>query len=192
MKKASVLHFKTGGYSKMSIKKYLMLITLLLTVLLPVQALAAGLPADGKYEVEVKLSGGSGKAQVESPAALTVENGKATAVVIWSSPNYEYMLLDGAYYYPINTEGNSTFEVPVVLDEDMAFSAETTAMSKARVIDYTLRFDSATIKRLPDNNGVIPIGAVIAAAAAIPAAGICIAFFKKRANKSKPSGDKQV
>ena len=50
---------------------------------------------DGSYTVEVVLEGGSGKATVESPAALEIKDGKASAVLVWSSPNYDYMLVDG-------------------------------------------------------------------------------------------------
>lgn len=113
--------------------------------LLPVQT-AAELPPDGRYTIEVALSGGSGRAHVESPAELTVMDDAATAVVVWGSSYYGYMLADGIYYYPVNTDGNSTFEIPVSLDEDMAVSAQTVAMSEPHIIDYTLRFDSATLK----------------------------------------------
>ena len=101
---------------------------------------------DGKYAVEVTLSGGSGRASVESPAEITVHGEKITATIIWSSPFYEYMLIDGVQYDPISTEGNSTFEIPVVLDEDMAVSASTTAMSEPHLVEYTLHFDGSTIK----------------------------------------------
>ena len=74
---------------------------------------AAETPADGEYSVNVTLEGGSGRATVESPAALTVADGKMTAVILWSSPNYDYMIVDGEKYLPTNTEGNSTFEIPV-------------------------------------------------------------------------------
>ena len=36
-----------------------------------------------------------------------------TATIVWSSPNYDYMIVDGEKYLPTNTEGNSTFEIPV-------------------------------------------------------------------------------
>lgn len=102
--------------------------------------------ADGRYTIEVTLTGGTGRANVESPTQLTMEDGSLTAVVRWSSPHYDYMLVDGTNYYPTNTEGNSTFEIPVSgLDTDIAVSAETTAMSEPHVIDYTLRFDSSTL-----------------------------------------------
>lgn len=130
-------------------KKCLFLTLLLLIMVLPVQA--ATPPADGQYSIAVTLTGGTGRAKVESPAQLTVTDGAATAVVIWSSPYYEYMLVDGNYYYPVHTEGGSTFEIPVSLDQDMAVSAQTVAMSEPHVIDYTLHFDSATMKPLADD-----------------------------------------
>ena len=40
---------------------------------------------------------------VESPAALTVADGKMTATIVWSSPNYDYMIVDGEKYLPTNT-----------------------------------------------------------------------------------------
>jgi major membrane immunogen (membrane-anchored lipoprotein) len=112
---------------------------------IPEEAMAEVAVSDGRYTSEVILSGGSGRAKVESPAELSVESGTITATVIWSSPNYEYMLIDGTYYYPINTTGNSTFEIPVSMDKDIDITAQTVAMSTPHEIDYTLRFDSATL-----------------------------------------------
>ena len=107
---------------------------------------AAEAPADGSYTCAVTLEGGSGRATVESPAALTVADGTLTATIVWSSPNYDYMLIDGEKYLPINTEGNSTFEIPVAaLDTALAVTADTVAMSTPHEIDYTLTFDSATL-----------------------------------------------
>ena len=102
---------------------------------------AAETPADGEYSVNVTLEGGSGRATVESPAALTVADGKMTAVILWSSPNYDYMIVDGEKYLPTNTEGNSTFEIPVsALDTPLAVTADTVAMSTPHGIEYTLTF----------------------------------------------------
>lgn len=103
---------------------------------------------DGTYTVEVALSGGSGRASVTSPAQLVVKDGKATATVEWSSKNYDYMVVDGAEYLPVNDEGNSTFEIPVAsFDRALAVQADTTAMSTPHLIDYTLTFDSSTIEK---------------------------------------------
>lgn len=108
---------------------------------------SSGAVADGEYTIGVTLSGGSGKATVESPAKLMVSGGKMIAVIVWSSPNYDLMVVDGEQYLPVPRAGNSTFEIPVsALDKDIAIQAETTAMSEPHMIDYTLRFDSSTIK----------------------------------------------
>lgn len=102
---------------------------------------------DGNYTVEVTLEGGSGKATVESPAKLEIKDGKVQAELVWSSPNYDYMIVDGEKYTMTNTEGNSTFEVPVAgFDSKLDVKADTVAMSTPHEIDYTLFFDSATIE----------------------------------------------
>ena len=96
---------------------------------------------DGEYSIQVDLEGGSGKASVTSPTILTVEDGKAYAQIQWSSSNYDYMIVDGEKYLPTNTEGNSTFEIPVsALDTPLAVTADTVAMSTPHEIEYTLTF----------------------------------------------------
>lgn len=101
---------------------------------------------DGTYQVDVKLTGGSGKASVSSPALLEVKNGQATATIEWSSKNYDYMKVEDEKYLPINTEGNAVFRIPVIgFDYEMPVIADTTAMSEPHEISYTLYFDSASI-----------------------------------------------
>ena len=102
---------------------------------------------DGTYTAEVTLEGGSGRASIESPATLTVKDGKVTASIVWSSPNYDYMIVDGKKLLPVNTEGNSVFEIPVVsFDTALDVIADTVAMSKPHEIEYKITFDSSTIK----------------------------------------------
>lgn len=102
---------------------------------------------DGTYTVEVTLTGGSGRATVSSPAELVVADGTVTARLVWSSPNYDYMKVDGVRYNPVNTEGNAAFDIPVtVFDYKMPVSADTTAMSTPHEIEYFLYFDSSSIK----------------------------------------------
>ena len=94
---------------------------------------------NGEYQVELVLEGGTGKATVESPAPLKVENGAATLTLTWSSPNYDYMIVDGNKYEPVNEEGNSVFEIPVkVLNEPFDIIGDTTAMSEPHEIEYKL------------------------------------------------------
>lgn len=122
---------------------------------LPADALADGMVKtvqdlgieDGTYTVDVTLAGGSGKASVESPAKIEVKDGIAYATIVFSSSHYDYMLVDDEKYLTVNTEGNSTFEIPVTgFDYKMPVVADTTAMSTPHEIEYTLSFDSASLK----------------------------------------------
>jgi hypothetical protein len=128
-------------------KKLLAFSLILLLLALSACASAVGTPRDGQYTIGVTLTGGTGRATVESPAKLTVAGGEMTVVITWSSPNYDFMLVDSQKYFPVNKGGNSTFEIPLSqLDEELSVSAETTAMSQPHVIDYNLRFDLSTLK----------------------------------------------
>ena len=83
--------------------------------------------ADGTYRIDVALGGGSGRTSVESPALLTVKNGRMTARIVFSSPNYDYMKVDGVQF-------------------PMAVIADTIAMSVPHEIEYTLTFDSSSLE----------------------------------------------
>ncbi|ADY55644.1 hypothetical protein Sgly_1339 [Syntrophobotulus glycolicus DSM 8271] len=168
-------------------KKYYFLIVLLLIAALPVQARAAQLPADGQYMIEVTLVGGTGRAAVESPAKLTVAGGAAIAAVVWSSPYYEEMQVDGITYHPVHAGGNSTFEIPVEFDEDMKVKAQTVAMSVPHEIDYTLRFDAATLKPSGRNRFplTLPGAGVVAAILIIVLAGVFGNKKRRRENRNQ-------
>lgn len=112
---------------------------------------------DGEYTVEVELGGGSGRASVSSPAALRVENGQAFARIEWSSSHYDYMLVDGEKYLPVNTEGNSVFEIPVAgFDEPLAVIGDTTAMSVPHEVEYTLTFALSSVEKAGEGAGAAP------------------------------------
>ena len=101
---------------------------------------------EGQYTIEFDFEGGSGKAYIESPANLTIGQDGMTATITWSSPNYDYMLVDDVKYLPINEEGNSVFEISVSsLDEPITVIGDTVAMSKPHEIEYTLTFHSDTL-----------------------------------------------
>ena len=94
---------------------------------------------DGEYQIDIVKKGGTGKASIDSPATMVVKGGKATATIVWSSEYYDYMIVDGEKYEPINEEGNSTFEIPVLkLNEPFKVIADTTAMSEPHEIEYKL------------------------------------------------------
>lgn len=102
---------------------------------------------DGSYTIELTMEGGSGRASIQSPAQLAIAGGAATAILEWSSPNYDYMLVNGEKYLPVNTEGNSVFEVPVeALDAPLTMIGDTVAMSTPHEVEYTVTFHSDTLE----------------------------------------------
>ena len=137
---------------------------------------------DGEYSIQVDLEGGSGKASVTSPTLITVQDGAVTAHIQWSSSNYDYMIVDGEKYLPVNEEGgNSEFEIPVLaMDEAMPVIADTTAMGTPHEINYTLTFYSDSIgskSQMPQEAAkrVVAVALVI-----IIGGGILNYFVKKR------------
>ena len=102
---------------------------------------------DGSYTIELTMEGGSGRASIQSPTQITVADGAATAILEWSSSNYDYMLVNSEKYLPVNTEGNSVFEVPVeALDAPLTMIGDTVAMSTPHEVEYTVTFHSETLE----------------------------------------------
>lgn len=100
---------------------------------------------DGAYTVELTLTGGTGKATVQSPANLTVSNGTAVLTLVWSSDKYDYMIVEGEKYLPVSTEGGATFEIPMEkIPTELAVVADTVAMSTPHEIEYTITLTDIT------------------------------------------------
>ena len=92
--------------------------------------------SDGSYTAEGSLEGGS-----------------VTASIEFSSPYYDYMIVDGEKYEPVNTDGNSTFEIPIDgFDAAIPVTADTVAMSEPHEIEYTITLDAATIKEAGESD----------------------------------------
>ena len=104
---------------------------------------------DGVYSMEITFEGGSGKAVILSPVVIDVAEGNVMATLEWSSSNYDYMIVDGEKYLPVNTEGNSVFQIPIgAFDVPIDVIGDTVAMSSPHEIEYTLTFHSDTVKSL--------------------------------------------
>ena len=162
-------------------KKWYVVIAAALLLCHSLPVYAADTVSDGRYTVEAVLTGGSGRAGIESPVDVRVENGILTATVIWSSPFYEYMLVDGVQYDPIQAEGNATFEIPAVLDEDIPVRALTVAMSEPHLIDYTIHFDSTTLRSAAEQSpslSLLAAGGILTVCAAL-------AIIRKKARPRK-------
>lgn len=111
-------------------------------------------------------------------------DGLAYARIEWSSANYDYMVMNGSKYLPVQTEGNSTFEIPIpAFDEPVTVIADTVAMSTPHEVEYSLIFHS---------DGIMSKGATPQAGArrmvymviAIIAVCILVSIISKRRRKS--------
>ena len=139
---------------------------------------------DGEYAIQVDMEGGSGKAGVSSPTAMIVEDGHAYTRLQWSSSNYDYMVVDGEKYLPVNEEGmNSVFEIPILaMDEPMPVIADTTAMGTPHEVDYTLLFYADSI----GSKGQLPQEAakrVVGVALIIIVGGGILNYFVNKRNR---------
>ena len=139
--------------------------------------------SDGTYKIDVVLGGGSGRATITSPATLVVKEGCAYAQIEWSSSHYDYMKVGETTYDPINTDGNSVFELPVtVMDKPMDVIADTTAMSVPHEIEYTLTFASDSItsgKQAAPGQQIIYLAVIVAA-------GVVVVILTECPNGSFP------
>lgn len=103
---------------------------------------------DGTFQYFVKLEGGSGKSGINSPAEVTIRQGRAEATVVWSSSNYDYMIVDDQKYLNQNKTGNSTFTFPVKnLNEVLTVKADTTAMGTPHEIEYKITFSETDFEK---------------------------------------------
>ena len=102
---------------------------------------------DGEYAIDVAMTGGSGKATIQSPTLLTLNDGIAYVSITWSSSNYDYMIVDGQKYLNESEEdANSRFTIPIAdLTQDVPVIADTLAMGTPHEVQYVLTFDPASI-----------------------------------------------
>lgn len=146
--------------------------------------------SDGVYNVAVRLEGGSGRASIQSPVSVSVEDGKATADIVWSSNHYDYMIVNGDKYRPVNTEGNSEFQIPVVkFNKGYTVIADTTAMSKPYEIEYTLTFDTSSAELTEKARSETHPGPVLAGIGIAVVAVIAVISYRQE-RKMKSTADK--
>ncbi len=100
-----------------------------------------GIP-DGTYSLPITMEGGSGKASIRTPVTVKVDRGEITAEFVWSSSNYDYMIVDGKRYENEAPQGeNSRFTVRVPdLTKPLTVIGDTVAMSKPHEIEYVITF----------------------------------------------------
>lgn len=101
---------------------------------------------DGSYICDVRSEGGTGKNSAVSPCTVTVQDGKATVLLTWTSKNLDYMLVNGEKLLPLSNDDGSVFEIPVAsLNLPMTVTVDTLAMSTPHEVEYVLYFNAATV-----------------------------------------------
>lgn len=100
----------------------------------------SGTSGEKAQSCEVTMTGGSGRASVESPADVTEKNGAYRVKLVWSSSYYDYMVVDGRKYMNEAKAGdNSVFTIPFEeYDEEFEVIGDTTAMSEPHEIKYRI------------------------------------------------------
>lgn len=100
----------------------------------------SGAGSEKAQSCEVTMTGGSGRASVESPADVTEKNGTHRVRLVWSSSYYDYMVVDGRKYMNEAKAGeNSVFTIPFEeYDEAFEVIGDTTAMSEPHEIKYRI------------------------------------------------------
>ncbi len=96
--------------------------------------------------VDITFEGGTGKAYIESPVEVTSVDGDLSAVFVWSSVNYDYMIVNGVRYDNENPGGPSTFTVSLDnITEPLTVIGDTVAMSTPHEIEYTVVWGEKTV-----------------------------------------------
>lgn len=135
--------------------------------------------SDGIYSVEVTLEGGSGRATVTSPTQIFVTDGAAEVLVEWSSSNYDYMIVGGAQYLPMDGYEQSAFLIPLEnVGEPLEVVADTTAMSVPHEIAYTLTFDESSLTPMEEQTDATGNWILL-----VLAVGVCAVMFVKARKK---------
>ena len=82
-------------------------------------------------------SGGSGRVEMTC-SQVRMDGEQAYATIVIDSEHYSWLKVDGKEYPCAHESGTSYAEIPVILDETMEISGQTTAMSQPHEITYTI------------------------------------------------------
>ena len=111
---------------------------------------------NGTYTVNVEIEGGNGTDMICTPMHLFIDDGQATAVVVWSTSACEYMKTEGTQISPMSRDDGSVFYLPVnTWDEEVELLCGMDHEGVKEEVEYVATFDSASIVR--EKGSVIPL-----------------------------------
>ena len=115
---------------------------------------------NGIYYCEVTVNGEKDSELIRSPVTVRLNNGSATASIVWKTQSVEYMIVKGERYEPINASKESvnndskkndlSFVIPMDFDMDFPVSALNTDVDAENPTGYVLCFSSSSL-RASDN-----------------------------------------
>ena len=101
--------------------------------------------SDGTYTCDVRLEG-AGRASLASPAVVTVQDGKCSARIVFSTSKIDYVIVDGQRFEPAGNENGAAFTVPVaVFDRKLPITVDSTAITPSVEVAYSMTFDAQSI-----------------------------------------------
>lgn len=111
---------------------------------------------NGTYLTNAVVEGGNGTDMICTPLNVFVDDGTATAVIVWDSTACEYMKIEGTQISPMSRDDGSVFYVPVnTWDEEVEILAGITRDGEKEEVEYTIAFDSASMER--QTGSIIPL-----------------------------------
>lgn len=99
------------------------------------------------YTIEAVLKGDEGITAIQSPMSIFVDEKKATAVIVWDSPYYNYMIVDGEMIMAKSHEGGSVFWIPVTAWDEEIPIVVNKGTGSGEELSCSLYLDSSTIKK---------------------------------------------
>jgi len=103
---------------------------------------------NGTYTVNVDIEGGNGTDVICTPMHLFVDDGAATAVIVWSTTACEYMKTEGVRIDPMSRDDGSVFYLPVnTWDEEVSLLCGMDHNGVKEEIEYVATFDSSSVTK---------------------------------------------
>ena len=111
---------------------------------------------NGTYTVNVEIEGGNGTDMICTPMHLFIDDGAATAVIVWSTSACEYMKLEGTQINPMSRDDGSVFYLPVdTWDEEVSLLCGMDHEGTKEEIEYVATFDSSSVVR--EKGSILPL-----------------------------------
>lgn len=134
---------------------------------------------NGTYTTAVTVEGGNGTDMICTPLNVFVDDGEATAVIVWSTTACEYMEVEGVRVSPMSRDDGSVFYLPVdTWDEEVEVLAGMNHEGVKEEVEYLMTFDSSSMER--QTGTIIPLVIMGTLVAVLAIANGYVMVYKNR------------